>query len=95
MYDRASAYLAMLDLTGGIAVHANLIAALVDDRRTFCLCGAVPSRLHQLCRSCFVRISQPSRSLDRHRVNRRARTWAWALATAASTLRKVGIRTRD
>jgi hypothetical protein len=74
-------------------VHPNLIAALVDDRRMFCPCGVVPSEPYQLCRSCFARISRPSRSLDRHQVNWCAR--ARTLAAAASALRVVGKGSRS
>jgi len=76
-------------------VHPNLIAALADDRRTFCLCGVVPSQPHQLCRRCFTRIGRPSRSFGRHRVNRCARAWVRSFAAAASTLRVVSKRARS
>jgi hypothetical protein len=76
-------------------VHLNLIAALVDNRRTFSPFGVVPNQPHQLCRSCLVRISGPSRSLDRHQVNSRARGWAWTLAVSAPTLRVVGKGSRS
>lgn len=74
-------------------MHPSLIAALVDDRRTFCPRGAVASLPHRLCRSCFVRTSRPSRGLDRHEVNWCTRAWAWALAIATSVIRVHGKRT--
>jgi hypothetical protein len=76
-------------------VHPNLIAALVDDRRMFCACGAVPSQPQQLCRSCFVRTNRPSRSRGRDQVNWCVRTLARTLAAPASMLHIFGKGTRS
>lgn len=76
-------------------MHPYLVAALVDDRRTFCPCGVVPSQSHQLCRTCLVRINRSSRSLGPHQVNRCARVWARTLAAAASMHRLVGKESRS
>jgi len=76
-------------------VHPNLIAALVDDRRMFCPCSAVPSQPHQLCRSCLVGISRPSDSLSRHHVSWCARVWARTLVAAASMHRVTGKGSRS
>ena len=53
-------------------MHPNLIAALVEDRRRSCPCGAVTGQPHQLCRKCLARMiwrrhtSRRSRSVVRH-----------------------------
>ena len=71
-------------------MHPNLIAALVDDRHTFCPNGVISSQPHQLCRNCFIRKGRPSRSLSRHQVNWCVRVWARTLAAAAFMHRVVG-----
>jgi hypothetical protein len=77
-------------------MHPNLIAALVDDRRNSCLCGAITNHLHRPRRKCLARISwrrqlnQGPRREARHRANPQARTWPWTLATITSILRIIG-----
>ena len=79
-------------------MHPNLIAALVEDRRKSCRCGAVASQPQQACRKCLAHMiwrrhaSRCSRSTAKHQANRRSRAWSRILATAASMLR---IRAKD
>jgi hypothetical protein len=77
-------------------MHPTLIAALVDDRRSSCLCGAITNHPHRPCRKCLARISwrrQPNqcpRREGRHRANPQARAWPWTLATITPILRIIG-----
>ena len=74
-------------------MHTNLIAALAEDRRKSCLCGAVTGQSHHPCRTCLARLvwrrftNRPPRSTIRRLVDRQARAWARAFAAAASMLR--------
>ena len=74
-------------------MHPNLIAALVEDRRRSCRCGAVASQSQQPCRRCLAHMiwrrhaSQCSRSTAKYQANGRSRAWSRTLATAASMLR--------
>jgi hypothetical protein len=75
-------------------VHPNLIAALAEDRRKSCPCGAVTDQPHSLCRRCLARTvwrrstSQSSRRAVHRRTGRQARVWIFAAAT--SMLRTLG-----
>jgi hypothetical protein len=77
-------------------MYPNLIAALVDDRRNSCPCGAVNDHSHQPCRKCLARInwrrqlSQRPRSVARHRASPPARAWPRTLGAIASILRIIG-----
>jgi hypothetical protein len=77
-------------------VHPNLIAALAEDRRKVCPCGAVTGQPCGLCRRCLARMdwrrctSHPSRRAFRPRAGRQTRGPAWIFAVAASILRTVG-----
>jgi len=74
-------------------MHPNLIAALVEDRRRSCRCGAVASQPQQACRKCVAHMiwrrhaSRCSRSTAKHQANRGSRAWSRILATATSMLR--------
>jgi hypothetical protein len=74
-------------------VHPSLIAALAEDRRSCCPCGAVTGQPLQLCRNCLAgmmwrrHISRRFQSVGWHRANRLARAWSWTIATAAYLLR--------
>jgi hypothetical protein len=76
-------------------VHPDLIAALAEDRRKSCSCGAVDGQPGRLCRECLNRkvwrrrISRLARHAVR-RSDRPARDRAWIFAVAASTLRTTG-----
>jgi hypothetical protein len=76
-------------------VHPDLIAALAEDRRKSCPCGAVNGQPGGLCRKCLTRmawrrhISQPTRHRARSRSDRQARGPAWIFAVAASMLRTI------
>jgi hypothetical protein len=77
-------------------MHPNLIAALAEDRRKSCLCGAVDGQAGGLCHKCLTRtvwrrwISQPARHAVRRRSDRQARDRMWIFAVAASMLRTIG-----
>ena len=79
-------------------MHPNLIVALVEDRRRFCLCGALPDQPDQLCRNCSAttiarrRLRRHSRSIGGRQANQLARAWTWILATAMFVLRAVSER---
>jgi hypothetical protein len=74
-------------------MHPNLIAALVEDRRRSCRCGAVTSQPQQPCPKCLTHMiwrrhaSQCSRRTAKNPANRRSRAWSRILATATSMLR--------
>ena len=74
-------------------MHPKLIAALVEDRRKSCLCGAVIGQPDHLCHQCRVRqawrrhTSRSPRSAVRRPADRQTRAWAWAFAAATSMLR--------
>ena len=75
-------------------MHPSLIAALIEDRRRSCRCGAATDKPYQLCRKCLSRmiwrrrISELSWSVVRRQPSRRARAWARTLA-AATSMRRV------
>ena len=77
-------------------MHPDLIAALAEDRRKSCPCGAVTGQPCGLCRKCLARVdwrrcgSRPSRRAVRRRTGRQARGSAWIFAVAASLLRTIG-----
>ena len=79
-----------------LPVHPNLIAALAEDRRKSCPCGAVTGQPCGLCRKCLARMvwrrrtSRPARRAVRRRADRPARDRAWVFAVAASMLRTIG-----
>jgi hypothetical protein len=67
--------------------HPHLIAALADDQRRQCLCGAVADRPYSLCRKCQARMAWRRKAMrTRRRAARRAaarhagRLWADALS---------------
>jgi hypothetical protein len=74
-------------------MHPNLIAALVEDRRRSCRCGAVVSQPQQPCRQCVAHMiwhrhaCQCSRSTAKPQGNRRSGAWSTILATVTSMLR--------
>ena len=77
-------------------MHPNLIAALVEDRRKSCRCGAVTGQPYQPCRQCLARMvwrrhtSRRSQSAVRRPADRQTRAWAWVFAAATSMLRIIG-----
>ena len=77
-------------------MHPNLIAALAEDRRKCCLCGAFTDQPDGLCRRCLARMgwrrcaSRSSPSSVHRSVGRQARGPAWIFAVAMSTLRTIG-----
>ena len=77
-------------------MHPDLIAALAEDHRKSCPCGAVNGQPGGLCRECLARtvwrrrISRPARHAVRRRSDRPARGRAWVFAVAASMLRTIG-----
>jgi hypothetical protein len=77
-------------------VHPDLIAALAEDRRKSCPCGAVNGQAGGLWRECLTRtvwrrrINRPARHEPRRRSDRQARDRAWIFAVAASMLRTIG-----
>jgi hypothetical protein len=68
--------------------HPHLLAALADNRRHQCPCGAAAERSNGLCRKCQARVqwrrktTRTSRRTARRLVSRQARTGARALAQA-------------
>ena len=67
--------------------HPNLIAALTEDRRRQCPCGAVADRPYSLCRKCQARMAWQRKAMrTRRRAARRVaarhagRLWADALS---------------
>ena len=77
-------------------MHPNLIAALAEDRRKSCPCGAVNGQAGGVCRECLTRtvlrrrIRRPARHAVRRRSDRPARDWACVFAVAGSMLRTIG-----
>jgi hypothetical protein len=77
-------------------VHPDLIAALAEDRRKSCPCGAMNGQPGGLCRKCLTRmvwrrhISQPARHRAPRRSDRQARGPTWIFAVAMSMLRIIG-----
>ena len=76
-------------------MHPNLIAALVEDRRKSCPCGAVDGQPQSPCRGCIARLDwrrcsdRPSRRAVRRHASRPTRGRAWIFAVAMSMLRAV------
>jgi hypothetical protein len=74
--------------------HPYLLAALADDRRHQCPCGAAAERSNGLCRKCQARVqwrrktTRTSRRAARRLTTRQARTGARALALAIRITRK-------
>ena len=77
-------------------MHPDLIAALAEDRRKSCPCGAVTGQLCRLCHQCSGRMdwrrctSRSSGRADHRRASRQARGLAWIFAVAASMLHTIG-----
>ena len=69
-------------------MHPDLLAALADDRRRQCPCGAVTEQPHHLCRKCRARIvwrrkiTPTSRRAARRLAKRQARAGAGASGPA-------------
>jgi hypothetical protein len=76
-------------------VHPNLIAALAEDRRKCCPCGAVTDRPNRPRSKCCARVvlrrhtTRPPRSAVRRPTNRQTHARALAVAAARSMLRTV------
>lgn len=76
-------------------MHPNLIAALAEDRRKTCPCGAFTDQRHGPCRRCLGRMdwrrctSRSSRSAVHRGAGRRARGPAWIFVVAMSMLRTI------
>ena len=70
--------------------HPRLIAALADDRRRQCPCGAVAERSERLCRKCHARMTwrrktartsrRAARRLAAHQAHEGTRIFASAMA---------------
>jgi hypothetical protein len=77
-------------------MHPNLIAALAEDRRKSCPCGAVNRKVGGLCLECLSRtvlrrrIRRPARHAVRRRSDRPARDRTWVFAVAGFMLRTFG-----
>jgi hypothetical protein len=77
-------------------VNPNLIAALAEDRRKFCPCGAVSGQPCGLCCMCLARriwrrhTSRPQRRAFRGRAGRQAPIRARIFAVVMSILRTFG-----
>jgi hypothetical protein len=73
-------------------MHPDLLAALADDRRRRCPCGAVTEHSYSLCRKCHARVlwrrktTRTSRRTSRHLAARQARAGARRFAHAMSLL---------
>lgn len=82
-------------------MHPNLLAALVEDRRKACLCGAVSEQPHHPCRKCLVRLvwrrhaRRPLRNAVRRSAARPTCMRAWAFAAATRTLRVISKAARS
>jgi hypothetical protein len=74
--------------------HPYLLAALADDRRRQCPCGAAAERTNGLCRKCQARVqwrrktTRTPRRVARRLVSRQARSGARTLAQAIRVTRK-------
>ena len=74
--------------------HPYLLAALADNRRHQCPCGAAAERPNGLCRKCQARVqwrrktTKTPRRVARRLVARQARTGARTLAQAIRITRK-------
>jgi len=74
-------------------MHPNLIAALVEDRRKACPCGAVSEQPHHPCRKCLARLvwrrdaRRPPPNAVQRSAARPTCARAWAFAAATRTLR--------
>jgi len=78
--------------------HPRLIAALADDRRRPCPCGAVTEQLDRLCRKCHARMAwrrkttrtsrRTARRLAARQANEGTRILASAMALLLRTPRK-------
>lgn len=72
--------------------HPNLLAALAEDRRRQCPCGAMAEQPYGLCRKCQARFAWRRKTASRRRqavrrqVGRRIRNVARLLICATSLL---------
>jgi hypothetical protein len=74
--------------------HPKLIAALADDQRSHCPCGAVAEQPERLCRKCHARMAwrrkttrtnrRAGRRLDAHQAQEGTRILAQRDGTVAS-----------
>ena len=73
-------------------MHPYLLAALADERRRSCPCGAVTEHPYSLCRKCHARVlwrrktTRTARRASRHLAHRQAREGARRFARAMSLL---------
>jgi hypothetical protein len=77
-------------------VHPDLIAALAEDRRKSCPCGAVAEPSWELCRKCIARITwrrrtrRPYRRAIRRHVGRQIPDRMGVFAPTTSIFRATG-----
>jgi hypothetical protein len=75
--------------------HPDLIAALADDRRRACPCGAAADRPDRLCRKCHARMAwrrrttQTSRRAARRLTARQAHEGTRILASTLALLQTI------
>ena len=74
-------------------MHPDLLAALADERRRRCPCGAATEHPYSLCCKCHARVlwrrrtTRTGRHTSRHLAHRQAREGARRFARAMSLLK--------